>query len=254
MLMSIPHLATDIPDEIMARMTEEGRQALDTDWDLDRLYDFAGELGLHVITPMYSRNVIDLNRPPDGVQLYAGANNTELVPTSTFYEQPIYSEGQAPDDAEIEQRKSLYWEPYHTCIRDALEALKNRYGRVLLFDCHSIRSEVPRFSPGKLSDFNLGTAEGKSCSHGLRSVLAATLEKHKQYILAVDGRFKGGYITRHYGDPDNGVHAFQMELSQATYANPESPYNYSEKLASNVQPALRNMLEAARHWISHTTE
>jgi len=253
-LMSIPHLSKAIPEQIASQMTDAGRQAVDTDWDLDRLYDFAAELGLHAITPMFSRNVIDLNRAPDGVSLYAGVSNTELVPTSTFHDQDIYLNGRAPGDSEIEQRKKLYWEPYHACIRQTLDDIKEQFGQALLFDCHSIRSEVPRFFQGKLPEFNLGTADGKSCSIGLRSVLAATLENHNEYTLAVDGRFKGGYITRQYGDPDNGIHTFQMELSQATYADPESPYKYSESLAERVRPALREMLEAARHWISHIAE
>jgi len=253
-LMSIPHLSKEIPVELAQRMTDAGRQAVDTDWDLDRVYDFASALGLHVITPMYSRNVIDLNRAPDGVALYAGASNTELVPTSTFHDQEVYLDGRTPDRGEIEQRRKQYWEPYHECIRQTLVDLKEQFGQVLLFDCHSIRSEVPRFFQGKLPDFNLGTADSMSCSVGLRSVLAATLEKHHEYTLAIDARFKGGYITRQYGDPDNGIHAFQMELSQATYADPESPYKYSESLADRVRPALREMLEAARHWISHSAE
>lgn len=254
LLMSIPHLSKEIPTPIADLMTDAGREAVDTDWDLDRLYDFTAELGLHVISPMFSRNVIDLNRAPDGASLYAGASNTELVPTSTFYDNEIYLERRTPDENEVEQRKKQYWKPYHDQIRQTLDELKNQFGQALLFDCHSIRSEVPRFFQGKLPDFNLGTADGKSCSIGLRSVLAATLEKHTEFTLAVDGRFKGGYITRQYGDPNNGIHAFQMELSQATYADPESPYNYSETLASDVRPALRAMLEAARHWISHTAE
>ncbi len=253
-LMSIPHLSRAIPEQMATHMTDAGRQAVDTDWDLDRLYDFASELGLHVITPMFSRNVIDLNRAPDGAALYAGANNTELVPTSTFHNQKIYLDSRVPGDDEIERRRDQYWKPYHSCIQETLGKIKNQFGQALLFDCHSIRSQVPRFFAGKLLDFNLGTADGVSCSIGLRSVLAATLEKHHEYTLAVDGRFKGGYITRHYGDPDNGIHAFQMELSQATYADPESPYQFSEALADRVRPALREMLEAARHWISHSAE
>jgi N-formylglutamate deformylase len=243
--MSIPHLGTAVPGPIGARLTDAGRALPDTDWALDRLYDFGADLGLYVITPVYSRYVVDLNRPPDGAALYPGANNTELVPTTTFRDEAIYLDGEAPDAAESAQRNETYWLPYHRQLEQTLGDLRRRHGEVVLFDCHSIRSQVPRFFDGRLADFNLGTVAGRSCSPALRDALAARLGAERPFTLAVDGRFQGGYITRHYGDPANGVHAFQMELSQATYADPEAPFTFSEARARTVRPVLRRMLETA---------
>lgn len=249
-LMSIPHLGTALPDPIAARMTAAGRALPDNDWALDRLYDFAGEIGLHVLVPVFSRYVVDLNRPPDGAVLYPGASNTGLVPATTFDDEPIYLEGEIPDAAESARRRESFWAPYHRCVQRTLTDLRGRYGEVILFDCHSIRSRVPRFFAGRLPDFNLGTASGRSCDTGLRDALATRLGAERSFSLAIDGRFQGGYITRHYGDPTAGVHGFQMELSQATYADPEAPFTFSDTRAASVRPALRGMLETAVEWIA----
>lgn len=250
LLMSIPHVGTAIPPEIAATMRQHALQVPDTDWALDRLYDFSRDLGLNVIAGSYSRYVIDLNRAPDDAPLYPGARNTELVPTTTFDQDSIYPLGAEPDDGEIERRRELYWRPYHQWIASVLEALKAQHGVVVLFDCHSIRSRVPRFFDGRLPDFNLGTADGESCSGELRSALVDTLARDQRYSLAIDGRFKGGYITRHYGDPKGGVHAFQLELSQATYAAPEQPFTFADGPAAALRPTLRRMLECALTWAS----
>ncbi|MGI9302623.1 MAG: N-formylglutamate deformylase [Gammaproteobacteria bacterium] len=249
-LMSIPHVATEIPADIAARMTVAGKAVPDTDWHLERLYDFAAELGIGVLQAVYSRYVIDLNRAPDGKPLYPGTSNTELVPTSTFASHNIYVQGEAPDDNEIAERCATHWLPYHDCLARELSALKGKHGIAVLFDCHSIRSHVPRFFEGKLPDFNLGTASNSSCASELRDRLSATLAGHGDYTLAVDGRFKGGYITRHYGQPQEGIHAFQLELSLATYMNEDPPFDYEAALAAKVRPALRAMLEAALDWAS----
>jgi len=247
-LMSIPHLGTEIPEALQTGMTDEALAVPDTDWALDRLYDFAGDLGLSVLKAQYSRYVIDLNRAPDGAALYPGASNTELVPTTTFAEAAIYRMGREPDTEEIERRRRLYWQPYHDRLVSELNSLQQRHGVAVLFDCHSIRSQVPRFFDGSLLDFNLGTAGGVSCAPALRDRLAAALAEGDGFTLAVDGRFKGGYITRTYGASDQGVHAFQLELSQATYGQEGPPFVFDETRAASVRPALRRMLEAALDW------
>ena len=153
-----------------------------------------------------------------------------------------------PDDAEISRRRETYWQPYHEKISKALLEIKEEYGYVVLFDCHSIKSVVPRFFQGTLPDFNLGTSSGESCAASLRDTLATTLSEDTEHSLAVDGRFKGGYITRHYGDPENNIHAFQLELSLATYMNEEPAMFWKEDLAEKVRPTLRRMLESASSW------
>lgn len=248
LLMSIPHVGTVVPADIAANMTQGALGVPDTDWALDRLYDFAGELGLNVVAGNYSRYVIDLNRPPDDAPLYPGGRNTELVPTTTFDRESIYPPGLEPDAAEIGRRRTLYWEPYHVHLSSVLEQLRARHGIAILFDCHSIRSRVPRFFDGRLADHNLGTADGASCSPDLRDALRGALAEDKRYSLVVDERFKGGYITRHYGKPGAGIHAFQLELSQATYAAPELPFRFAETAAAELRPCLRAMLEAALQW------
>ena len=247
-LMSIPHLGTAIPEELQDGMTDGALALPDTDWALDRLYDFTGALGLSVLKANYSRYLIDLNRAPDGSALYPGASNTELVPTTTFDEAAIYQAGREPDTNEIERRRRLYWQPYHDRLISELNTLRDRFGRAVLFDCHSIRSRVPRFFEGTLPDFNLGTAGGASCAPVLRDRLSEALGADSDFSLAVDGRFKGGYITRTYGRLEQGVHAFQLELSQATYGAEGPPFVFDEALAELVRPALKLMLEAAVGW------
>ncbi|MCB2099373.1 MAG: N-formylglutamate deformylase [Rhodobacterales bacterium] len=250
-LMSIPHLGTRIPADISRTMTDAAMDLADTDWHLDQLYAFAADRGLAVLMPEYSRYVIDLNRAPDGADLYPGADNTELVPSSTFARQPLYQDGLAPDAAEVARRREAFWMPYHDRIRAALDGMVEAHGVAVLFDCHSIASHVPRFFDGRLPDFNLGTAGGASCHPTLQTALAAALETHgADYTLAVNGRFKGGYITRHYGAPARGVHAFQMELSQITYMDEEPPFIYRPDQAARVQPALAAMVDAAVDWVT----
>jgi N-formylglutamate deformylase len=248
LIMSIPHVGEAIPEAIRARMTAAGHVIADTDWYLDRLYDFADALGISVIQATQSRYVIDLNRAPDGVPLYPGASNTELVPLTSFANEPLYRTGSAPDEAEVALRRETFWLPYHDRLAQELAAMTARFGVAVLFDCHSIRSQVPRFFEGRLPDFNLGTAAGESCDPVLRVRLTAALAADTRYTLAVDGRFKGGYITRRYGRPAAAVHAFQLELSLVTYMDEEPAYRWREDLAAQVRPSLRRMVETAIAW------
>jgi N-formylglutamate deformylase len=248
LLVSMPHDGTTIPDDIAGTMTGHALSTPDTDWHVSRLYDFATELGASILRPVHSRFVIDLNRPPDGQPLYPGASNTELCPTSCFDDTPIYRHGELPGDEEIARRRAQFWQPYHDKIRGTLDALKDRHGIALLYDAHSIRSEVPRFFQGRLPDLNLGTAGGASCDAALQSSLAAVLESAGTYTHAVNGRFTGGYITRTYGDPSASIHAVQLEQSQRTYMNEAPPYDYRDDLATNVRPTLRALLESMLAW------
>ena len=248
LLMSIPHGGEYIPCDIVTKLTDAGPRIIDTDWYLDKLYNFAGDLHLNVLKANYSRYVVDLNRAPDNKSLYPGQNVTELVPTSTFAEEPLYFAETKPDKAEIHRRLKTYWLPYHEKITAALSDIKKEYGYVVLFDCHSIKSVVPRFFQGTLPDFNLGTSSGESCAASLRDTLANTLSEDTEHSLAVDGRFKGGYITRHYGDPAHNIHAFQLELSLAAYMNEEPAMFWQEDLAEKVRPTLKRMLESALSW------
>ena len=248
LLMSIPHVGECIPKDIAAQLTDAGECITDTDWYLDLLYNFTDELCLNVLKANYSRYVVDLNRSPDNEPLYPGQNVTELVPTSTFAEEPLYAADFVPDDRETSRRRETYWQPYHKKITAALSEIKGVHGYVILFDCHSIKSIVPRFFHGTLPDFNLGTSSGQSCAAGLRDALAVTLSRDSNYTLAVDGRFKGGYITRHYGDPPANIHAFQLELSLATYMEEEPVLTWRENLAEKIRPSLKEMLESALSW------
>ena len=205
LLISIPHLGTRIPDDIVAAMAPVARHVDDTDWHLDRLYGFAGELGASILQPVHSRYVIDLNRPPDGASLYPGQDTTGLLPVDTFDKEALYLPGREPDAAEQARRLDLYWRPYHNALEREIERLRSRHGKVLLWEAHSIRSEVPRFFKGRLPDFNFGTSSDTSAPSGLAQELADIVVKAGNYTAVANGRFKGGYITRHYGRPSQGV-------------------------------------------------
>ena len=236
MLISMPHNGQLIPDSIAATMTNTGHQVPDTDWYMDKLYDFAQGLGISIIKPKYSRYVIDLNRNIDGINLYPGANSTELCPTTAFDLSPLYISGQEPDEAEIQRRIELYWQPYHQALNDTLAQMKAQFGKVILLDAHSILSHVPRFFDGQLPDFNFGSANGESCSSELINKVAQL--DLSPYSSVVNGRFKGGYITRGYGNPKENIHAVQLELSQHTYMDEPSD-RYNEQKAEQVKEKLQ---------------
>ena len=248
LLVSMPHTATGIPGDLAARMTDIGRTVPDTDWHVDRLYAFAAELGAGTIRPAYSRYVIDLNRAPDGQALYAGANNTELCPISTFAEEPIWRSGEEPKQEEIPARREAYWKPYHDALKAELKRVRERHGLALLFDAHSIRSRVPRFFEGQLPDLNIGSAGGTSAAPELIERLISVAATAKPYSAVLDGRFKGGYITRTYGRPQDGVHAIQLELAQLNYMGEEPPFEYRPDLAEQLQPVLKRMLQTMLDW------
>ncbi|MCP3673839.1 MAG: N-formylglutamate deformylase, partial [Gammaproteobacteria bacterium] len=225
--------------------TEDAKQSKDTDWFLDRLYDFAADFGIHILKPKWSRYYIDLNRDPDGKDLYPGADNTELCTTTGFDSSAIYLTGMQPTKQQICERVNRAWKPYHHCIKDTLAEIVSEHGYAILFEAHSIASHVPRFFEGQLTDFNFGTSAGKSCD----SSLLAAIENldFQSWSRVSNGRFKGGYITRQYGEPENNVHAIQLELSQATYMD-ESTMSWNAAKAEKVKIQLQMIIKVLLDW------
>lgn len=247
-LLSIPHVGTALPADVAAGLTDEAAALPDTDWHLDRLYHFAPALGVGFLTATHSRYVVDLNRDPEGTILYPGVDNTEICPTRTFDMQPVHKEGAAPDAAEIQRRIELYWRPYHDQLARELTALRERFGIAVLLDAHSIRSRVPRFFDGALQDFCLGTADGASASPALVGRLMNVVTATEAHSHVLNGRFKGGHITRRFGRPQDGIHSVQLEMSQATYMEEEPPYRFRPDHAAKVRPVIERLLGAVVEW------
>jgi N-formylglutamate deformylase len=250
LLVSLPHVGTLIPDELAPRYVPRALAVENTDWHLATIYDFVRELGASLLVPRYSRFVVDLNRPPENTPMYAGANNTELCPTRFFTGEPIYREGQAPGEAEVQQRVQRYWRPYHEALSAELQRLRSLHGHALLWDGHSIQSQLPWLFEGRLPDLNLGTASGTSCAPSLRAALMRRLAEQTHFTQVTDGRFRGGYITRHYGEPTAGIHAVQMEMCFSTYMAEEAPPWTLEPLRvrDTLQPVLRTLLQTMLDW------
>lgn len=245
LLISMPHVGTHVPPALAARFTDEARHVPDTDWHLERLYDFADALGASVLVATHSRYVVDLNRPPDGASLYPGQSVTGLCPVDTFDDTPVYANpGDVPTDEEIAARRDAVWQPYHAKLAEELARIRAQHGVTALWDAHSIRSVLPRFFEGKLPDLNLGTANGASCDPALAATLLGIAESAPGYTGVLNGRFKGGHITRQYGNPAGGVHAVQLEMTQSSYMQEQLPFDYLPAVAAGVQPHVRRMLEA----------
>ena len=222
LIVSIPHAGTELRG-YEARFVSPWRARRDADWHMPQLYDFAGSLGATIVRTEISRSIVDVNRNADGVSLYPGQATTELCPTTTFDGEPLYREGESPDEAEIAERCAHYYAPYHEALKREIARLRRTHARVALYDAHSIRSVIPRLFPGELPVFNLGTNSGRSCSPTLRERLAAALAASGQSFV-VDGRFKGGWITRDFGRPEAGVEAVQLELACRAYMDePRTP-------------------------------
>jgi len=249
LLVSMPHVGTDIPDDIAARLTPAALEKADTDWHLRQLYGFLDEMGASVLSARWSRYVVDLNRPPEDTNLYPGQNTTGLCPVDTFRSEALYLPGQAPDQADIAARVERYWRPYHAQLQAEIARLLALHGAVVLWDAHSIASVLPRFFDGKLPDLNFGTADGRSCAPGLQLAVTALAQGQCAYTVAVNGRFKGGHITRHYGRPEAHVHAIQLEMCQSVYMDEAAPFAYRPDLASGVEGLLRQMTGAAADWV-----
>ena len=244
LLVSMPHVGTLIPAELQAAYTPRALQVEDTDWHLHELYSFLPALGASVLRPHYSRYVIDLNRPPDDAPMYPGASNTELCPTHFFSGEALYLSGQEPSLQERVRRRELYWLPYHAALAAELARIKAIHGFALLWDAHSIRSQIPWLFDGKLPDLNIGTASGTSADDSIAAAIATACSKAPNLTMAVNGRFKGGYITRHYGQPANDVHAVQLEMCQSLYMQEVQPFAYDAVLASKIKPLMIEMISS----------
>jgi N-formylglutamate amidohydrolase len=248
LVVSMPHAGALTPEEIAQRITDAGRAAADTDWHVNRLYEFLDAVEVPHIRSIYSRYVCDLNRPPDGTPLYDGAGPSQLCPTHTFDGEAIYQDGHEPGEDEIRSRWRDYWQPYHLALAQLMLQAKDRYGVVVLLEAHSIRSQIPRLFEGTLPDVNIGTRAGTSCAPELRERVAEVVREAEGYSHAIDGRFQGGFITRSYGRPDEGTHALQLELAQRTYMTERPPWTYSNQGGGSVRPHLRRIVETMRKW------
>ncbi|MAW85412.1 MAG: N-formylglutamate deformylase [Phyllobacteriaceae bacterium] len=240
-ILGMPHTGTHVPPDIFARLTPLGRTLGDTDWHIDRLYD--GLLpGATVVRATFHRYVIDANRDPSGASLYPGQNTTGLVPLTDFDGRPLWE--QEPDDAEIEARRVAWHQPYHEALAAEVDRVRQKHGVAILYDCHSIRSEIPFLFEGVLPDFNIGTNDGKTCAPEIEAATAAVCMAAPGYTAVVNGRFKGGWTTRHYGHPEEGVHAIQMELAQKTHLASETlPFAYDEARAARLRAPLAEILK-----------
>ncbi len=250
LLLSMPHTGTEL-DAFESRYVSPWLARKDADWWVDKLYDFARDLGATIVRATLSRSVIDVNRDPSGVSLYPGQATTELCPTTTFDGEPLYKDGHAPEAADIADRRARFFDPYHVALAAETARLRALHPRVVVYDCHSIRSEVPRLFEGPLPNFNIGTNSGKSCAPALTAAVEAACAK-TAFTHVTNGRFKGGFITRSLGKPEAGVHAIQMELACRGYlreiAGPVAegawPAAYDETFAAPMRAALKDILEA----------
>lgn len=252
LLVSIPHAGTQVPPEIAQRLSEPARAVPDTDWHVEKLYAFAARMGACVLKANYSRYVVDLNRPTDGALLYPGQRETGLCPLMTFADVPLYAPGDEPGADEVAARVERYWKPYHDTLATTLAALRQQHGYALLWDAHSIRAEVPVLFEGRLPDFNLGTGGGTSCPPDIASAVLAVAQRAEGFSAVLNGRFKGGYISRHYGRPEENVIAVQLELTQSAYMEESDPLTWNADRAEAarrvIEELLNTLLESARRW------
>ena len=248
LLVSMPHAGTFVPHSVGRHFDDLAALRPDTDWHLPRLYDFLRELDASVIVASHSRYVIDVNRPADARNLYPGRDTPLLCPLDTFDCRPLYRKSLEPSREEIERRVQAIWNPYHARIERELERIRAAHGVAVLWDAHSIVSQAPRLFEGRLADFNLGTADDASCDPRLSAALLAALARHEGTTSVLNGRFKGGYITRRFGDPAQSIHAVQLEMLQCLYMDERAPYAFRDDLAQRVRPILREQLGIARDW------
>jgi N-formylglutamate deformylase len=247
LVLGLPHTGTDVPDDCLARLNETGRGLADTDWHIDRLYTGLVDNVTSVRATVH-RYVIDVNRDPSGKSLYPGQNTTGLCPLTDFDGLPLYHDGQEPDATEVARRQAAYHVPYHAALQAELDRVKAIHGFVVLYDCHSIRSEIPFLFDGTLPDFNIGTNSSASCAPSIEAAVAHICQSAAGYSTILNGRFTGGWTTRHYGRPAEGLHAIQMELTQSAYMLERAPWDYVEATAERTRAHLKSILEALSDW------
>lgn len=246
-VLGLPHTGTDIPIDCRRRLNETGCAMADTDWHIHLLYAGLLDDVTTVRTPIH-RYVIDVNRDPSGASLYPGQNTTGLCPLTDFDGQDIYYFGQEPDPAEVERRRVAYHAPYHAALQAELERVHALHGFAILYDCHSIRSQIPFLFDGTLPDFNIGDNLGTTCAPEIKDAVAMLCAKADGYSFVTNGRFKGGWTTRHYGRPSNGFHAIQMELAQSTYMLESAPWSYVRQPADKLRDHLKTILRTISDW------
>jgi N-formylglutamate deformylase len=242
LVIDVPHGGTHVPAALRPRLTAIAQSVPDTDWHVEKLYAFAAAEGATLFCATHSRYVVDLNRDPSGTALYAGADNTELCPTRTFAGEAIYVDGSAPTKAEVAARTATCFAPYHAALTAELARVRERHGFAVLLDGHSIRAEVPRFFSGRLPDLNLGTVNGASCVPELQACATRVLAEAEGFTHIVNGRFKGGWITRHYGKPKDGVHALQLEMAQDCYMDEAPPFRWDPARAGRLGLVLQRLV------------
>lgn len=242
-VLGFPHTGIDVPADIVDRLNDNGLKLADTDWHLHRLYE--GLLpNATVVRATFHRYVIDANRDPEGISLYPGQNTTTLVPLTDFDGQPIWKEGAEPTEADIVARRDAFHRPYHAALAAEVERVRAEHGVAVLYDCHSIRSRIPFLFDGRLPDFNIGTDGGVTCDAAIETATVAASAAAEGYTHVLNGRFRGGWTTRHYGRPRDNVHAIQMELAQVNYLATETvPFAYDEARADQVRAPLKTILE-----------
>lgn len=245
LLISFPHSGTHVPPAIAQRLRTQVLDLPDTDWFVPQLYDFHREIGASVLRATHSRYVVDLNRAPDDAPLYPGRRGTTVCPTETFDAEPLYAPGGEPKREEIQQRLQRYWQPYHSRLAELSAQIAARHGYCVLWDAHSILSTIPLLFEGRLPDLNLGTADGRSCSPARASRLQQRLSAQSGFSFVVNGRFKGGYITRHYGNPGAGIEAVQLEIAQAAYLEEARTPQFDHTRAAPLRALLRELVRCA---------
>ena len=247
LVLGLPHTGTHVPEDCLARLNDTGRALADTDWHVDRLYAGLGQNVTSVRT-LTHRYVIDVNRAPSGQSLYPGRNTTALCPLTDFDGAPLYLEGREPDHTEVDRRKAAYHAPYHDALKAELDRVRAIHGFAVLYDCHSIRSQVPFLFEGTLPDFNVGTNGGTTCAPEIEAAVLAACQAAEGFSSVLNGRFKGGWTTRHYGCPAAGIHAIQMELAQSTYMHERPPWRYDETRAARIRAHLACILATLSDW------
>ncbi|MCB1368293.1 MAG: N-formylglutamate deformylase [Rhodobacteraceae bacterium] len=247
LVLGLPHTGTDLPDDCAARLNDRGRGMADTDWHIHELYAGLVADATSVRTKI-NRYAIDVNRDPGGDSLYPGQNTTGLCPLTDFDGRAIYRDGQEPDKAEIARRRDAFHAPYHAALAAEMARVRDLHGFAILYDCHSIRSHIPFLFDGRLPDFNIGTNNGATCDPGVEALVREACETANGYTTIINGRFRGGWTTRHYGRPADGLHAIQMELAQSAYMLEHAPWSNHKTAAERLRKHLKTILESLSDW------